>query len=361
MLVESMCTGCGACALSCPVDAIEMDLNVDGFWYPQIDKSKCINCEICNHVCHSLNKIEFIVRQEKPECRAAYVNSKKILEKSSSGGMFWTIAEYVISKNGVVYGAHQDSLFSVMHGRAENLEECLKFRRSKYLESYLGKTYENVKYDLEMGRKVLFSGTGCQVAGLYSYLKQDYCNLVTSDVVCHGVPSLSVFKKYIKETEILFHDKVISINFRDKKLGWSNNLITLYFQSGKRLSMLTWKHPFHGSYLKGLCNRISCETCPYATIPRIGDITLADYWGCGMQMQRDNENRGVSLVLLNSIKGKEIYDSAKSNCIDSIISIEKAKESCYHLCHSPKMSKDRNKFIQKVRQGVFHIVIKKYS
>ena len=357
---KNNCSGCGACMSICPVSAIQMKLDEEGFWYPIVCEEKCIKCGKCDNVCHYIRPVNFLSKLEKMEYHATYSKRKKEIYKSSSGGLFWMLVEEIIGLKGVVYGAYQESLFSVRHGRAESLEECQKFRKSKYLESYLGDIYKNVEEDLHNDRKVLFSGTGCQIAGLYAYLKRDYNNLLTCDVVCHGVPSIMVFKKYIKETELLFRDKVENICFRNKRLGWNGNLITLYMKSGKRLSLMNKNHPFHRGFLKGLYSRPSCGCCKYAKLPRIGDITLADYWNCDRKIEKYNEDRGVSLVVLNTEKGVCTFDRIRDKCISQEVKKIDALKRCVHLTRSPLPDKSRGVFMKRIKEVSFHYLIKKY-
>lgn len=244
---KEKCCGCRACMQKCPQKCITMKEDEEGFTYPVIDKSRCINCGLCEKVCPIIRDDLYEITKPVTNIKfyAAYNKNDIILKDSSSGGIFWLLVEYVMENQGVVYGAAYEDLYAVKHFRAETLEEAKKFRKSKYLPSDTNHTYEMAEKDLKEGRKVLYSGTPCQISGLYAFLGKNYENLYTCDVVCHGVPSMKVFREYIKSIEKMKKDKVSAICFRDKIHGWGPNHITLTMKSGKNITTKSVENTFH--------------------------------------------------------------------------------------------------------------------
>ena len=212
------CTGCSACANICPKQCISMVADLEGFLYPSVDTKECINCGLCEKICPILKKNP--IKSDDIIAYAAMLNNTDIRLESSSGGVFTAIAESVIDKNGVVFGAELDENFNVIHTYVETKEELKKFRGSKYVQSVIGETYKRAKGFLDQGRFVLFTGTPCQIGGLYAYLNKDYDNLITQDLICHGVPSPMVWRKYLEFREDISHAGVRRMSFRHKKYGW---------------------------------------------------------------------------------------------------------------------------------------------
>jgi hypothetical protein len=286
---------------------------------------------------------------------AAYLSDLNQLNSVSSGGVFWALAKHTIERQGVVYGVKHPSLFDVYHGRAESLEQCIPFRRSKYLESNTRETFRQVKADLKQGRQVLFTGTGCQVAGLYGFFGgKNYPNLVTVEVVCHGVPSMNVFQTYVHELEMLRGKKVQEIIYRDKSRGWNQNCIRICFIDGTSEADLSSTTPIHRGYLSGYYNRPSCGRCRYASLPRAADITLADYWQYKGCLKENNQNLGISLVVCSSEKGAAYMESIKNDLILEPTSLKEAVDSCKHLSKPPMESCHRSEFLRRMKEKGFH-------
>ncbi len=299
---QSECTGCGTCFNICPVSAISMQPNSEGFLYPQIDENKCVNCGLCEKSCPIVQVKS--INNKKPECYAVMATDE-IREKSSSGGMFTLLANYILEQGGYVCGAAYNKDWSVSHIIIDNKEDLAKLRGSKYIQSNTDKCYTEIKQLLKDNKLVLFTGCPCQVAGLYSYLDKDYDNLLTMDIFCNGVPSPGLWQKYLKEFDI---KKIININFRDKKqIGWSCSKVTI---------TTTKENIVTGTFTKGfhpaLINRKSCSDCKFSKYPRYSDISVGDFWGINSIAEDLNDNKGTSIVLLNSTKGEHYFNAIKS-------------------------------------------------
>lgn len=356
---KANCSGCGACKNICPKSCIEMKLDGEGFLYPVLDRGKCINCGLCNDVCHL--KYTF-TRNDNEECAffGAYNKETMIIKDSSSGGIFWLLAKYVINNNGIVYGVVLKNNFYITHERAETLEACEGFRKSKYLESDTGLIYQSVKRDLNNDKLVLFSGTPCQVAGLYSFLGKDYDNLLTCDIVCHGVPSKVVFDKYIQEVNRVHNDTAISIIWRDKRNGWAPNMISIKFASGKEIISTSIKNSYQRGFLNNLYLRPSCYECPYAKLPRIGDISLGDFWGYEGVLKDSNQNNGLSIVILSSENGRIAFQQIKDKCMIEAVSKDYIIRKSKNTHTKPKYNKDREAFFKDLDKINYKKLYRKY-
>jgi len=301
ILPEERCCGCAACFNSCPVDAIEMRENRDGFLYPHVKEEVCINCGKCVRACPELTP-KFSNREE-PTCFAAYAEDE-VRMKSSSGGIFTLLAEKALKTGGCVCGVAMDEEFSAEHRIICSAEELGKLRGSKYVQSRVGTVYREIKKLLDEGKHVLFSGVPCQVAGLKGYLHRNYENLFTVDVVCHGVPSPGVFRKYRTEK---YGKNLKSFQFRTKEFGHNCNHCIATLKNGKRIvgnqANDAYERAFHGS----LMLRSSCGECSFAPLPRQGDLTLGDFWHIAKYNPGFASEKGVSLVLINSEKGEKAW------------------------------------------------------
>lgn len=338
------CCGCGACVQACPKQCIKFDEDEQGFRYPLVDTSFCINCGICERVCLVLNQDEHC----KPLAVYAAINpDEETRLKSSSGGIFTMIAEQIIREGGVVIGARFDENFGVVHDVAESVEKLESFRGSKYMQSRIGDSYKMVFDFLKQGRKVLFTGTSCQIAGLRKFLRKDYENLLAMDVVCHGVPSPMVWRSYLNEkilrpkgaagkNTVLSSLKVMSaladISFRDKTTGWKKygfvvreksafeadkNSVSLSVEAPKSCIVHEpmWKNLFMRLFLSDLCLRPSCYRCPAKDGQSGSDITLADYWGIEKHHPEWDDDKGTSLVMVHTEKGAAIFAAIEAKSI----------------------------------------------
>lgn len=307
-LAKSECCACTACEQACPVNAISFTNDEEGFLYPTINKEKCIDCGLCERVC----PVEHpnYSNTETPEVYAAMVKEVEQRKKSSSGGMFYAIASWILNQGGKVYGATMDENHQVKHIGVDNFDDLNLLRGSKYVQSDLQQVFADIKKELKTGRWCYFVGTGCQVAGLKSFLRKDYDTLLTSDLVCHGVPSQWLFDQHIKYLEGRYKGKVSNYHFRNNE-GWGGcEIFDLTNHKGKTKKYKFPSYdlsPYLYSFMYGMTSRYSCYDCPFARIPRQGDITLADYWGIKMYFPDIEADKGVSLMLINSDKGKTVF------------------------------------------------------
>ena len=296
------CSGCGACVSICPKNAITMVPNTEGFLFPVVNPEKCINCNLCAKVC-PVNNVD-TSNSKTPEAFAVQANDE-IRLKSSSGGVFTVLALYILKQGGYVCGAGFDDSGKICHQIISNENDLKLLQGSKYVQSVIGNTYKEVKNLLGSENLVFFTGTPCQVAGLKSFLGRNYDNLITADLICHGVPSPKVFQKYIAEL-VPQDEKFKNTVFRDKNLGgWENQVITTH-TSNQALSSSTAQDDFMRAFLGNISLRGSCSNCPFQSIPMQGDVTLGDFWGINNYDPGLNDGKGTSLLLINNPKGKQI-------------------------------------------------------
>ena len=301
------CCGCAACIQICPNQCISFKEDKHGFRYPEVNSSKCLDCKLCEKVCPVLNQ-----RSPKaPIAVFAGINSDdEIRSKSSSGGVFTSLAEYVIKSGGVVFGAGFDCDWEVEHIYIETENDLHKLRGSKYLQSRIGNTFIKTREFLNQGRTVLFSGTSCQIAGLKRYLRKEYINLITVDVVCHGVPSPLVWREYLnfllQRHESVLKEDIKTISFRDKVTGWKNYSITMTaFDDNVMFHETHNKNLVMRLFLANLSLRPSCFKCPAKQGKSHSDITLADYWGIERFHPEIDDDKGTSMLLVNTDKGMQ--------------------------------------------------------
>lgn len=334
---KSKCCGCSACVQRCPKHCIALVEDNEGFLYPKADSNVCIDCGLCEKVCPVINKDN---KQEPLEVFAALNPNEDIRMKSSSGGVFTQLAEKIIEKGGVVFGARFNEQWEVVHDYVETKEGIGIFRGSKYVQSRIGDNYRIAEAFLKEGRGVLFSGTPCQIAGLRKYLRKDYDNLLLVDFICHGVPSPGVFRTFLRdeidkyaftgvgrksvllpciplvsERDRLDYQglNIRSICFRDKRNGWKKIGFALTLSkastAGEKNSVLTLYTPLHeNSYLRGFLKDIylrpTCHACPAKHLSSGSDITLGDYWGIAFTMPELDDDKGISAIIVNTEKGR---------------------------------------------------------
>lgn len=304
------CCGCTACASICSTKAIAMQPDALGFLYPQVDQDTCIECGLCEKVCAFQNEFDHRLNLQDPLAYAVRHKDMQEVETSRSGAMFIAISDYFLENGGVIYGVGYEDGFRVCHKKAETKEQRNEFKGSKYVQSDLRKIFSQVKKDLKEGLKVVFSGTPCQTAGLMSFLGKSYrSNLFLVDIVCHGVPSPYIWRDYLSYIETRYKQKIISVNFRDKSLGWADHKESFIFSNSKKIIRETFTHLF----FKHVMIRPSCGNCKYANINRPSDITIADFWGWEKTDKNFNsDDKGCSLVFLNTEKGLFVWEEIKN-------------------------------------------------
>lgn len=308
---RNKCSGCGACVQICPKNCISFQSDNEGFLYPFVDQTECINCNLCVKVCQYQSDSEIETETIKPlNVYAAFNKDNSIRNESSSGGIFTLLAEYILDKGGYVFGAAFDNDWSVKHISINKKEDLYRLRGSKYVQSRTENTYKEVLSYLKEDIWVLYSGTPCQVLGLKKFLKKDYPKLVTVDVVCHGVPSPLVWKRYL--SEITGNTQIKNITFRNKRYGWRN--FTLLIETNKKTysySIETNMSPYMNGFLKDLYLRPSCYNCISKNFKCKSDISIADYWWIRNVAPEMDDNKGCSQIFINTHKGQDIF-----GCLD---------------------------------------------
>lgn len=312
-LPESACYGCQACAQICPSGAINMKEDDEGFLFPHIDSDKCIECNLCEKTCPTqLNVVETLFHRTPDNVDAAWEHNIEDRLESTSGGAFFAIAHKWLENGGVVYGAGFDENLNVKHIRISHIDELKRLRGSKYVQSDVSDSFKLVKNDLKQGVRVIYSGTPCQIGGLRSFLKKDYDNLVTIDLVCHGVPSPLIFKEHLKYQEQKFGSQLIDYKFRGKKkTGW-RSYIKYYFKNGESKSFFLGGDFFAYCFYRAFYNRRSCFQCGFSCSSRVGDITLSDFWNAENKCKKLRKIRkhGFNMVMCNTQKGRDAYTSS---------------------------------------------------
>ena len=307
------CSGCEACANICPKNAITMIRDAEGFAYPQIDPELCIKCGRCDATCPALNYTKKAVTNLSPAFIAIYDNDK-ILRNSSSGGAFTALSEIILKEGGVVFGAAYDKFWHVRHDSAKTLEELEKLRSSKYVQSQIGDVYRQAKKFLDSGVKVLFSGTPCHCAALKHFLGKDYENLLTVEVICHGVPSPALWESYIDE--VGYAHKITGVNFRSKRNIWGGtgtSYLDIIFADRGHIISANSNNPYGRLFLRNLSLRPSCGSCKFRFPNMQSDLSLGDAWGIKDFAPERFDNRGVSVVFIHTAKGKEFFERANLN------------------------------------------------
>ncbi|MCM1214438.1 MAG: polysaccharide pyruvyl transferase family protein [Lachnospiraceae bacterium] len=348
-LLKSKCTGCSACLNVCPNQAIEMQSDNEGFLSPEINE-QCIDCGLCAEICPSITKSPHL--NQEPKCFAVWARSQ-YREQGSSGGVFACIAEHILNMNGTVYGAAFEKNFKkVHHIKVAEKSNLPRLYKSKYVQSEIGDVYSEIKEQLEIGKNVLFSGCPCQVDGLKSYLRQEYDNLYTIDIVCLGVPSPLAYNKFLEE--VSQKREIESVDFRDKKYGWGS-LLNITFGDGS-IYYEHYDEKYFRAFHSGLFTREACFYCQYAQPLRVGDLTLGDFWGIDRYKKELNDGKGTSIVLCSSKKGLKLFndiseklDKKEEIPYETVINIaKKSNGALIRPAHKPEM---RKCFLEHLEKG----------
>lgn len=353
---KNNCTGCAACFNVCPVSAIIMKENAKGFRFPEVNQNLCINCNKCQKVCPTYVEITSTT-PEKTVYQGRLEDDEKLLQ-SSSGGAFTALAEYFLNNKGIVYGVSLDKELQASYKRVSTLDELVKLKGSKYVEPEVNNIFNSVIEDLALNKEVLFSGTPCVISGLLSVLQFNNINtinLVTCDILCHGVNSPEIYNDYLLYLKDKFDfDNNKGYTFRDKIKGWRTHGDNFFDSNGK----LHFSNYFITIFLKDLILRDSCYDCKYTNLDRITDITIGDFWGIEKVLPELDDNKGSSILLLNTNKGKALFKK---------ISGFKASKISINECMQPVLIRPTTKnsnydsFWEYYKNNEFSKVINKYG
>lgn len=335
------CTGCTACYNACAHDAIRMQADAEGFVFPNVNRDRCVECGLCTDRCPVLYPLR-TGNADTPSVYALW--SEKDRTASSSGGAFSAFARKVLAEKGIVWGAAFDGMLKCRHVRACNLNALAALRGSKYVQSELGRSFSKIKKELQQGIRVLFCGTPCQVAGLYSYLHKDYENLLTLDLVCHGVPSDAVFQAYLSKLSKKKRIDIEGLEFR-RLSGWGK--ATTAKLGNKSRLLYGYDNLYMQAFDRSALFRRSCYSCRYARFPRVGDCTIGDFWGIGRHGTpfRHDVSRGVSLVMANNAKGEKALSGLAGVFIERR-TLEEALAENHNIMHPSVKHPQRDKIIR---------------
>lgn len=312
IIEKSKCCGCNACGDVCPKGAITFQTDKEGFWYPEINQSLCIDCGLCQKTCPVLTKADNLIRYDEPIVYAAYTKDEAIRIDSTSGGIHSMLAMAMYEQNAYIGGAVYNEDHTVKHIVSPDRQLLPEIRSSKYLQSSMEGVYKEVRDLLRAGEKVFFCGAPCQIQGLYKFLRKEYDNLTTCDFICRGVNSPKVFLKYMDMLEKQYGAKATQIKFKNKKWGWHNFSLRVNFENGQEYCKDRWHDLFFIGYLQsGNFARPSCYQCTFKGFPLKADITLADFWGIEKVDPSMDQDKGTSLVMVNSDKGQALFDRIK--------------------------------------------------
>ena len=354
---KANCCGCTACASICPKDAILMEPDALGFKYPKVDFEKCIHCGLCDNVCAFSADYNKSLNLSEPKAYGVRHKDIHEIETSRSGAAFIAISDYILENGGIIYGVGYKDHFRVAHKRAITKEERNEFKGSKYVQSDLDGIFRQIKEDLKQGNTVLFSGTPCQTAGLNSYIgKKLRENLILVDIVCHGVPSPYIWRDYLEYIEKKYKNKIVKVDFRDKtRIGWSGHIESFVFENGVKKESNIYTLLFY----KHIMLRTSCQKCYYTNLIRPSDITLADFWGWEKTDPFVNiDNKGISLLLINTIKGIDLLNKIKKSL--NLLSVDLKKCMQPNMSHPTSFSSQYYEFEKDYKSSGFSKILRKY-
>ena len=362
---KTNCCGCNACGDVCAKDAITFHTDNEGFWYPVVDTEKCVECGLCEKVCPIIN-IKELKKNDLPEaeCYAAENKNISVVFSSTSGGIFSVLAEAMYREDGYVGGAVFNEDFSVKQIISNDREDLVKLRGSKYIQSNLSGFYKEVQSLLKNGAKVLVCGGPCQMARLRSFLRKDYENLIIVDYICRGIGSPKVFHNYLKTFETRYGSPVVHARAKSKELGWRKLTQKVTLSNGKNIFETSQESVWTKNFNRdGLFHRPSCHNCQFKGLPRIADITIADFWGVeGIKLDNiEDKDLGISLVLVNSEKGKRYFEKVKKKINYQPVPFEKVTKGNRSLYESVQQeSVDRDTFYKDLENMSLHEAINKY-
>lgn len=340
------CCGCNACVQRCPKQCITMRTDNEGFLYPFVDTSLCIDCGLCEKVCPVINQ----VKPKQPlKVYAAYNKNEEIRLQSSSGGIFTLLAEEIIKKEGVVFGVKFNKDWMPEFDYTETMEGITPFRGSKYVQAIVGNAYKKAEEFLKGGREVLFSGTPCQIAGLKKYLRKEYNNLLTIDIICHGVPSPKVWSRFL-DNYSTDRKEIEQITMRDKDKSWKNYNITIKTKNNK-FTQQAYECAYIKGFLSNLYLRPSCHSCPAKSNKSTSDITIADFWGIDIINPSFDDDRGCNALFINTDKGSGLIERLYNSFIWEEKTLEQATFKNKSYNKAPSKHPNRKKFFKRLENA----------
>jgi len=346
---KNECYGCSSCVQVCPTQAISFEKDSEGFFYPEIDASKCCDCGLCRKSCPIYQSSP----KDNPQAYAIWNKNDEIRSSSTSGGVFTSLAEKIISDGGVVFGVAFDKSFKAVHTCVDSADQLGPLRGSKYTQSFVGDSYKKVRELLNVDTPVLFSGTPCQIGGLYSYLGKDYSSLFTCDCVCHGVPSPGVFELYKEHLQKLHNSEIETLQFRNKLESWKSYNVSVTFKSGRQVLTSFKEDPYMIGFIKNMYLRPSCHTCKYASLQRQADVTLGDFWGIDKFYPELDDDRGTSLLLINTPKGAQLLQRCENELAIHKCDLSNAVKENPSLTGPSYPNKLRSKFFYQMDKSDF--------
>ncbi len=347
-IAKERCMGCSACVNACPTNSLRMTADQEGFLYPELNQQSCVDCGRCAKVCPMNREIPALI---PVTCQAAKNRNDEIRMNSSSGGVFSILAEHILQEQGVVYGAALDHDYVVHHVEIQTVEQLSVLRGAKYSQSIIGDTYQQAKKHLDQGREVLFSGTPCQIAGLYAYLGHSYENLVCVDMICHGVPSPRIWKEYLKE--ISPNGLPRALTFRSKDTGWSRYQYAMKaeYDDGSVFCEKNADDIYLQGMVQDLYLRPSCTSCQFKGFEHPGDLTLGDFWGIWNEMPDFDDNRGVSAVIINTESGRRLFNACIDQLESRLVSLEQVVAENPSWQRSAAFPRERSIFFETFRRS----------
>ena len=358
---EEYCCGCTACKNICPKQAINMEKSKEGFFYPQVDEEKCINCLLCERVCPFNEKKAQELKNKLPRVYAVKNKNSEIRKNSSSGGVFTAIAKCILDNDGIVYGATFDDDMSIIHKRITTKGELEQLRGSKYVQSNMKEVFAEIKELLEnTNKQILFVGTPCEIAGLKAFIGEKLNKqIILCDIICHGVPSPLIWSEQIKFLEKKYKQKVKWYKFRDKSNGWHTHTEQVILQNGSTDNSSAISQSYKQLFHSNLILRKSCYNCKFADIDRVSDITIGDFWGIDKVMPDFDDNKGISLMLINNEKGQELFEIIKKD----IIYRESNTKDCMQpqLQHPTLKPRKRDIMWNEYYKKGYKFILKKYT
>lgn len=356
------CCGCNACGDICPKECISFPKDKEGFWYPKVDLDKCIDCHLCEKVCPIIQPADFVKRYDEPKVFAAYTKDDAVRTDSTSGGIHSMLAKAMYKRNAYIGGAVYNEDHSCSHILSDDPQLLPKIRSSKYLQSNMEGQFKEVREKLKEGREVLYCGAPCQIQGLYKFLRKEYPNLTTVDFICRGVNSPKVFQAFINNLEHKYHSKATEIKAKNKKWGWHNFSMRVNFDNGQQYVEDRWHDAYFVGYLQyGGFTRPSCYECHFKGFPQKADITLADFWGIENIDKSMDQDRGTSLVMVNSDKGMALFNEIKPNIVWKEFTLDDAKRENPALEGSLEATvQNREEFFTALDTKPFDEVAKKF-